>query len=85
MQAMHQHVKPGGSVVFHCKAGITRSQLTAATMLQVFGEPVPDQLKARWQKRVDSGRIPRDIVPFCKMVLRFPELPIQRILKLMNG
>ena len=68
-------------VVFHCRAGITRSMQMAVTQLLASGEDVPVEQHDRWHALVSGGRIPEDILDFLRLQDRHPERNADRIFK----
>ena len=73
-------LNPSARVVFHCRAGITRSQMFAVTMQMVFGGKPTAKKMRKWNKLVAKGRIPSNIVQFLQYAWENPTLSAQNIL-----
>lgn len=76
---LHQNANTG--VLFHCKAGITRSRTNMAVLATALGEEsilnAKDKAKLRYMQ--ENGRVGSDIVEFVSQVLAQPNTPLSKL------
>ena len=79
-QAYLSHHQDNSGVLFHCKAGITRSRTTMTVLALALGEGsmlnAKDMAKLKYMQ--ENDRVGQDIVSFTRQILNKPNAPLSK-------